>query len=495
MKTCAPPTSASGFRSGSFSDHCQRFAEAGANSSLVATLTYGAGWDQPSPRVKHSHTQRKLSPPEGEFITQELQRLLETGAIEQGPASFLSPIRTVPKAGGQGYRMVHDLRAVNKSFTPPSFHLRGIPQLETLVRPTDTFLVVDLKSAFHHIRVAPHLRPYLAFQWQGATYRWTVLPFGWNMSPYIMQSTVDVLASALSSLGLRTSIYLDDALICIPPGFNDPVGTVMQCLRRFGANVALEKGTLTPSRQVRYLGFDICLNSQGLGTVRVPPEKARKLARLLQRLLAEKTILRHELASLVGSLAALRNACPTASGLLRACYKALGPRDRKIRIALSAKITNEAQWWLKALRAPEPLQAYFLLPDPTMTVSTDASRIGWGATFSTGGEIGTPHTSLQGRWKKRQAEALSMGALELLAIKFAARRLPPGRPDSPTVVRLWSDSQNALSALKRGSGSRTMYRIARSVLRLMIDRHIVFLPGYIRSEENILADKLSRFLL
>ena len=87
-----------------------------------------------------------------------------------------------------------------------------------------------------------------------------------------------------------------------------------------------------------------------------------------------------------------------------------------------------------------------------------------------------------------------MGALELLAIKFAARRLPPGQPDTPTVALLWTDSQNALSALKRGSGSRTIYRIARSTLRLLIARHIVLMPRYIRSADNTLADRLSRFL-
>ena len=160
-----------------------------------------------------------------------------------------------------------------------------------------------------------------------------------------------------------------------------------RCLHHLGAHIAWEKGTLVPSRQVRYPGFDIRLTEQGLGTVQVPSDKALKLRRLLQRMLAAKHLMRFELASLVGSLAALRNACPTASGLLRACYKALAPKARKARIELNARLTNEARWWLQALSQPELLRAYFLLPEPSFTLSTDASRLGWGLTISTGATI------------------------------------------------------------------------------------------------------------
>ena len=480
---------------GSMSAMCSAFRSFGAPDWIYDTLRHGVGWNWRLPRrVKQRHRQRKLQPAEEEFVDKEVARLLQTGAIETGRAVVLCPIKTVPKDGGRTFRLIHDLRAVNRHFTPPTFSLSGLRDLDTLLLPGARMLVQDLRSAFHQISVAPRLRPYLAFEWRGTTYRWTTMPFGFNCSPFVMQSVANVLAAALTRAGFPTTLYMDDALISVPADYpHDPMPAVRRVFAQFGAILAHDKGVAVPSTTVPYLGFEVT-NTDTHGYISVPRRKAATIRQTLRRILSEQRVSRHRLASVIGSIAALRSACPASSGLLRAGYKALGAAaTRHTEVPLTARIRNEAEWWLDALT--RPMHAFFRTGPPTLTVSTDASLLGWGVTVNPGAELDTKsmHT-YQGRWRRGQAERLSMGALELLAVQFSLSRLPPGQPTAPTVVRLYSDSRNALAALKRGSAAKTSYAIARSTLRMLHRRHILLRAEWISTNDNTTADRLSRFL-
>ena len=488
-----PVTASSGAVTGSMSLAFQAFRAAGAPPWVGDLLEYGAGWDLPLPRRPYAKfRQRKLPTEETKFVDSEVRRLLAAGAIEIGTAKIKCPVFCVPKRGPDKYRLIHDLREANKYFQPRPFTLEGLRALPRVLQPGYRAITVDLKSAFHQVLVAPRLRPYLAFEWRGATYLWKVLPFGFTHSPACMQGVAQVLADALTRQGLPASIYLDDCIVGVPPGYPDPMATVRRTFESFGAILAQDKGVDTPSTSVPFLGF-LVVNEDAHGYISVPTRKAANLRRTLRLILRRREVPRWQLASVVGSIAALRSACPSASGFIRAAYQAIGAaRTRRTRVPLDRRTRGELRWWISALESP--MCAFFRHPAPSVTATTDASRLGWGVTLNPGAEIspGTM-TTAQGRWRRSQAERLSMGALELLAVKYAVRRVPPGTLTRPTVLRLWCDSSNALAALTRGSAARTCYAIARSTLRLLHRRHVVLVASWISTHDNIWADRLSRF--
>ena len=56
-------------------------------------------------------------------------------------------------------------------------------------------------------------RKYFGFQLDGEYYTLTVLPFGWNFSPFYFCKTKRELVSYIRSLGFRVVAYADDLIV------------------------------------------------------------------------------------------------------------------------------------------------------------------------------------------------------------------------------------------------------------------------------------------
>ena len=128
-----------------------------------------------------------LKPEHEDYITQEIEKLLQAGTIRKThSARNISPLGVVPKKNGK-LRMILDLRRVNNYVATPRFTMEDIRKVKLLLQPGDWMTSIDLKDGFHHIPIHREHQQYLGMTWRGQTYAWTHLPFGLSASPYIFR--------------------------------------------------------------------------------------------------------------------------------------------------------------------------------------------------------------------------------------------------------------------------------------------------------------------
>ena len=125
------------------------------------------------------------------FISTEIKRLIECDYIEacEKKPKCVSPLGCVPKRNGK-FRLITDLRTLNSFCSPPRYKNEDVRDVASVLKPNDKFISLDIKDGFYHIPVYPLDREYLGFFWSGVYYRWKVLPFGLNSSPYFFAKTV-----------------------------------------------------------------------------------------------------------------------------------------------------------------------------------------------------------------------------------------------------------------------------------------------------------------
>lgn len=122
----------------------------------------------------------------------------------------MSPLNVVPKSDGS-YRLILDLRELNKLCKPKTFIYEDINTVIKVIEPKDNLVTIDLKSAFYHIPILKEHSTYLGFEWQGAFYKFVVLPFGACFSPYFCCKLIrPVIQYLRQENNLRIVSYVDD---------------------------------------------------------------------------------------------------------------------------------------------------------------------------------------------------------------------------------------------------------------------------------------------
>ena len=156
-----------------------------------------------------------MSKEEEDFITEEVQSLLEKGAIigaQQNPLNYYSTIFTVPKRGGER-RPIINLRNLNTFIPHTHFKMEGIHSLRDIILSGDFMIKLDLKEAYFAVPIHPTHQKYLSFRWKGQVFQFTCLPFGLSSAPRTFTKVMKPVVSYLRSLGVRMIVYLDDILI------------------------------------------------------------------------------------------------------------------------------------------------------------------------------------------------------------------------------------------------------------------------------------------
>ncbi|KAA6359685.1 MAG: hypothetical protein EZS28_044789 [Streblomastix strix] len=86
-----------------------------------------------------------------------------------------NPKFAIPKKQ-RGWRKIHDCRIPISELITEYFKLEGISDIHKIIISNDWATTIDLHHAFHHIRVADEMRPYLCYIFNGISYSYNVLP-------------------------------------------------------------------------------------------------------------------------------------------------------------------------------------------------------------------------------------------------------------------------------------------------------------------------------
>ncbi|XP_051497575.1 uncharacterized protein LOC127395146 [Apus apus] len=193
-------------------------------------------------------------------------------------SEYNTPILPVKKPDGKTYRLVQDLRAINR-ITEDIHPVVANPYtlLSNLKETYEWFTVLDLKDAFFCLTLAPESRNLFAFEWENpdsgrkAQLTWTVLPQGFKHSPTIFGNQ---LAKELEAWerppGNGTLLqYVDDILIATEKKEECKEWTVslLNFLGLSGYRVSLQKAQIL-KKEVQYLGFVVSKGQRQLGNDR-----------------------------------------------------------------------------------------------------------------------------------------------------------------------------------------------------------------------------------
>lgn len=155
-------------------------------------------------------------------IKKIIDRFLHYKLLTECESEYNTPILPVRKADGKSYRLVQDLRAVNK--IAEDIHPVVANPYTLLTKLKDTFqwfTVLDLKDAFFCLPLALESQKLFAFEWENldsgrkTQLTWTVLPQGFKNSPTIFgnQLAKDLEAWTPPSKNGVLLQYVDDLLV------------------------------------------------------------------------------------------------------------------------------------------------------------------------------------------------------------------------------------------------------------------------------------------
>lgn len=189
---------------------------------------------------------------------------LEKGHLEPSTSPWNTPIFVIKKKSGK-WRLLQDLRAVNKCMVPMGALQPGLP-LPTAIPQNWPLLIVDLKDCFFTIPLHPRDREKFAFSLPSTNfkepyqrYQWKCLPQGMANSPTLCQLYVAQPLSYIRSKYPSSYIihYMDDILIACPHEkmLQDAFIDLQRQLELHNLQIAPEK--IQKTFPYQYLGYTL----------------------------------------------------------------------------------------------------------------------------------------------------------------------------------------------------------------------------------------------
>jgi hypothetical protein len=215
------------------------------------------------------------------FMNEEMLTILDRYVAEQMEEKFVeetqdelkmvSLVFVIPKREPGEWRVIVNLRYVNRYQVTPKFKQKGLESLRAVVRKRDFMTNGDIKHGFHHIRMTEEASLYLGFKHRGKTYRYLAMPMRSSSSLYIFHIMVKpALKYIREVLKIRIAWYVDDFLICLRSKEEAEKDTeaVLIVLTQLGWKINWGKSDFIPEQQKTFLGFIIDTTEEP--TLKVP---------------------------------------------------------------------------------------------------------------------------------------------------------------------------------------------------------------------------------
>ena len=198
---------------------------------------------------------RGMSVPQLEFVKKFLEEHLKKGFIEASSAPCSSPILLAKKPGG-GIRFCVDYRKLNKLTKKDAYPLPLIAETIARLKKAVIFTKIDIRQAFHKLRMAVESEDATTFASRFGAYKWKVMPFGLTGGPASWQHFInDLLWEYLNEF---CTAYLDDIFIYSTnlKDHKQHMQKVLTKLREAGIQADVDKCKLHVT-ETKYLGLII----------------------------------------------------------------------------------------------------------------------------------------------------------------------------------------------------------------------------------------------
>ena len=364
--------------------------------------------------------------------------------------------------------------------------MESIQSITQLIRLNCFMASIDLQDAYYSMKIKEADKRYLKLQSGEQIFKFTCLPNGLSIGPRKFTKLLKPPLAALRKLGHMVCFFIDD-LINIGDSYEACVINVLDTIsimHSVGFVVHPEKSSLIPKQQIVFLGFVIESTTM---TLTLTPERKRKIIKGCETLLNDKKLNIRRVARVIGMLTSSFPAVKYGPLYFRALEhcKSLAVKRHKgnynATMTISEKGNEELRWW-KANVGSAYNHIYH--GTPSVTLTTDASRAGWGAIIK--------EEKTQGLWNERE-KSMHINVLELKAILFGLQALVK---DSDCHMQILWDNTTAVQTVKKmgTSHSTNCSKIVKKIWEFAAHRNIWISATHIPGKLYFEADEESRNL-
>ena len=419
-------------------------------------------------------------------IDDEIQSMVGKGILREtvfDETMFLSPIFVRQKKSG-ALRLILDLKELNTHIPYKHFKMEMFENALKLVQPNMFMCCIDISDAYYSIKIREEDQKYFSFEWNSKLYSYTCMPNGWGNAPYIFTKLLKPVFYYLRSKGHINSYYIDDSLLLAMLYLECKTNyeATKDLLISLGFALNVSKSISTPTQIMVHLGNVINTITM---TVYLPDDKKEKIKSLCSRLyeqeIATIRFVSKVLGTLISSFSAVEQGKLHYRNVEIAKIEALRTKKGNFNATMSISPSMQADlaWWMNHIDVQERT---IVKPQPTITITTDSSMLGWGCIIG--------DETFNGRWAiEEQAEHINV--LETKAILLAIQSL--GSQVQGQHVRVLSDSTTAVTYVNKMGGTKSTKcnELAKEIWAHCIDRNAWISCQHIPGVDNI-ADRPSR---
>lgn len=486
----------------------QNYPDRAYVDNIIGMINHGAklGYNGPlreTGRPSASTSNLPMTTDEVTFVREVVAlRVSRSATARYEPArhgSFTcSPVGTVPKAGGQ-MRMINHLSHPRTKGTPSvndGIDCADIPlsyeNLDAVMNVLRTawgqplhVWKVDLKDAFWHIAVALRDAGLLGFHLDGVDYVDCTLNFGGRSSPFIFNYVAEGIHWILESYGLQVSHFLDDFFgITTASTSRATLAFVTAVIEALGGQVSPKKCAAGPSLEILGITFDT-----ESGRAWISDTKLARVRQEVHETLTTRPPDPKKIRSTAGLLSFVSRVCPYGRGFIRGLYDwlRLFEAGKTSRLhGLPQPATHDLLWWKSTLRDWNGISVIRRRGLST-EIWTDAAT-----TAGIGGHLGPREDPAAAFSLPVIQEGLDIMTLEALALLAAIKQWGERLRGYHITCKL--DNQVVVAAVHTGRcRHQPTQEVIRNIFGKALRLDLELTPEWVPSEENYVADALSRF--
>ena len=426
------------------------------------------------------------------FVAEEIASLLASGCVEVAVDPLMVMALGVEVNAVGKKRLIHDCQPLNCctvwSGKPMKFD--GLRDFQRGLSKGDVMGSLDHSKGYMHVALAEKSRRLMCFEFEGVTYSYRTLAFGWNIAPRVYGALTAVLAAYMRRKGVNTLVFLDDFGFSMAGevgerGRNRLVYLVMGLQYLAGFVVNLGKSQLALSTRLLLLGFGL---DSVLELFLVPDKKLQPILQLLREALGAEEMRLRKLQSLVGKLQSLVLAVPCVGTFLVAAFRAMSAAEAagwaKVKVSVFMREDFEdlllLESWSGLSRWPSERHA-------RVRLEADASSAAWGGVLWSGGEVFTTGGAFEEGWAAKnimQKEA----AATVRTLRELGKHIEGG-----AVVDVYCDNRAVECTLLKGKlWFEEMRGYARELLAWQLQTGSIIRLLRVATEDNVVADRTSR---
>lgn len=429
----------------------------------------------------------KFNEKDANAISEEVDKLIERNIVTEVTSgwNFVSNVFARPKPNNK-IRLIIDLSPLNKSIKKLHFKMDNLQSAVDLMFRGAFLASIDLRDAYFTLPVLPEYKSFLCFQWNSRIYMYNVMPFGLTSAPRFFTVIMKPPMAVLRKKGIKVFNYIDDLFVIAESKekCERDVSEIIDLLTSLGFFINYEKSSLVPSTSMRFLGF--LLDSEEM-IVRPPDDKIEKTMKLLWEFSSPGEFVIREVASLVGVLNDLSHGVDYSKAHIKGietdknfALKLAGEDGFEGLMTISESGIDDLIWWINNI---EGASKDISVSVPSIKITTDASKLGWGA-ISQGKMV-------NGMWNETE-KLLHINALETLAVSKALQALFPNKVN--THFKLLSDNTTTIAYINKAGGtwSKCCNNIAKFIWEWCQRKNNWITATFIAGSENLEADFASR---